>query len=444
MYMIRYVSHRADWETFGDDPTETIDLLICPPKRVSIVKSFFEQFVNSVDAFGFMCLRRFYISKNGMKSTFQYGNYLKESLEHDYHDFVGISWWMWFILILQTLAEGYGLAQYSLFAILSVFFSLFIGTRCRYLLNDICHGVYKAYDGSEDHLITQELVDSLQHASVHFHQDKVNHIEPKPAFGILPFFTYKSFKFMIRFVMFQNSSSLSQALFYQWQIGPTACYFGNRNSVLLTLQILVNLFSMLHMSLVTVPLYCVYSNCTLHDDSYGHSEKKMKAKSKIMVKHHKSYKDPNGDGSSSSKVSPQEEDMKTVTANSVMHVTELFQKFDSDHDGHITWDELKTMWEQMASMYTKKFPNNDIISSPTDEEAATILSSLDDDDNGSLEKSEFVDWISTGMTRSRAERAEYAASGKLQKKINDFLTLVLWATGEDSKDVDFSKVLAEQ
>ena len=127
-----------------------------------------------------------------------------------------------------------------------------------------------------------------------------------------------------------------------------------------------------------------------------------------------------------------------------MHVTELFQKFDSDHDGHITWDELKTMWEQMASMYTKKFPNNDIISSPTDEEAATILSSLDDDDNGSLEKSEFVDWISTGMTRSRAERAEYAASGKLQKKINDFLTLVLWATGEDSKDVDFSKVLAEQ
>ena len=85
-----------------------------------------------------------------------------------------------------------------------------------------------------------------------------------------------------------------------------------------------------------------------------------------------------------------------------------------------------------------------MIQSPTDEEAATILASLDDDDNGSLEKSEFVDWISMGMTRTRAERAEYAESGDLQKKINDFLTLVLWATGDSKDDVDFSKVLAEE
>lgn len=286
-------------------------------------------------------------------------------------------------------------------------------------------------------------MDNLQHASANYHKDKLDHIELRPAFGILPFFTYKSFKFMIRFVMFQNSSSLSQALFYQWQIGNTACYFGNRNSILLTLQIIINLFSMLHMSLVTVPLYCVYSNCTLHDESIGHSKKKAKHKTKILMKHHKSYRN-NSSSDVSSKVSPAEDDTTSVTANSVMHVTELFQKFDSDHDGHITYDELKTMWEQMASMYTKKYPNSNVIQSPTDEEAATILASLDDDDNGSLEKSEFVDWISMGMTRTRAERAEYAESGDLQKKINDFLTLVLWATGESKDDVDFSKVLAEE
>merc|ERR1711981_886260 len=100
-----------------------------------------------------------------------------------------------------------------------------------------------------------------------------------------------------------------------------------------------------------------------------------------------------------------EDEIKTVTASCVMHVTELFQKFDSDHDGHITYDELKVMWEQMAYMWRSKYPSKEI-STPTEEEAGIILASLDDDDNGSLEKSEFVDWISTGMTRTASEREE--------------------------------------
>lgn len=53
--------------------------------------------------------------------------------------------------------------------------------------------------------------------------------------------------------------------------------------------------------------------------------------------------------------------------------------------------------------------------------------------------SEFVSWISSGIVRSDEERDIYAKSGKLQSKLNDFLTLIKFSI--DNREYDSSSTL---
>jgi mlo protein len=406
------------WETWGDDPKETLDLLQKPPQHVGWVRSFCEQFYNSLDPIGFLTVKRYFVIRAKKKAGFQFGAYVTEMLEHDFTDFVGISWWMWFILILQVVSEGYDLGRLSVFASMSVVFSVYTSTRCRMLLVHLSDGVYTEYTkGLKDEKVTHEILNSLQHTDLHADRERLDDLEPE---DVCPcgcsFLGYDVFKTMIRFVMFQNSSSLSQAAFYWWQIGTDACYFNNRNSAILIFQIVLNLSMLLHNSLVTVPLYCVVTVVADH-------EKKSKSKGrKISLKHNKSYV-----GRPSSKVNPSQGDSNNLTAKHVMRISEVFQRFDSDGDQRINAPELKELWGKLAKEYSADKANKTKIGEPTREEANFILKALDDDKTGFIEKGEFVEWISSGMTMTEAERKAYSESGSLQKKLGDLLTLMIYA-----------------
>ena len=53
--------------------------------------------------------------------------------------------------------------------------------------------------------------------------------------------------------------------------------------------------------------------------------------------------------------------------------------------------------------------------------ATLIINALDNDNNGTIEPEEFVQWVLKGAKKTRAERREFAASGEEFKVLSSFL-----------------------
>ena len=60
----------------------------------------------------------------------------------------------------------------------------------------------------------------------------------------------------------------------------------------------------------------------------------------------------------------------------------------------------------------------------TVQDCEIIFESLDASEDGELSKTEFVDWLAVGLTRTDAEIKIYAESGPLQRKLASFLFLI--------------------
>ena len=57
--------------------------------------------------------------------------------------------------------------------------------------------------------------------------------------------------------------------------------------------------------------------------------------------------------------------------------------------------------------------------------ATLIINALDNDNNGTIEPEEFVQWVLKGAKKTRAERREFAASGEEFKVLVQFLEVVI-------------------
>ena len=207
--------------------------------------------------------------------------------------------------------------------------------------------------------------------------------------------------------MFQNSTSLAQALFFWWQIGPHACYFDNRNQILYIINLSLNVIMLFHNSLVTVPLYSIVAHLDSHKNppkpsGHGHGH---------------------GDGSAS-KVHPNKGTSRTLESAQLININDLFQQFDTNGSGIIEPKEFQTLTVAMQKKHDES-GSGDFAGGPiTVDDCEAIFDALDTSENGELEKNEFVHWVATGLTKTPLECEDFACSGNLQRKLMNFLTLV--------------------
>lgn len=261
----------TEWEHWGDDPGETVDRLRRPAKYKFKLQRMFMSIIGQVwsplviSPFKYLALRRFYVSKNDLPSNYNYAKHLVEGLEHDFHELVGISSWMWFIPMAQVLAEGYNFGDYNVFAFLSVLQTLAVGVFCERAIYDLTSKVFDTYsEHSQDSRVTQDMLDALQHEDQEKHREVMRHLSGnKPCCCCK---SYEILKLSIRCVMFQNSTGLSQALFFIWQLGTDACYFEKRTMYIFIIKLTINVVMLVQNALVTVPLYSFVSHLDNHDN----------------------------------------------------------------------------------------------------------------------------------------------------------------------------------
>ena len=94
----------------------------------------------------------------------------------------------------------------------------------------------------------------------------------------------------------------------------------------------------------------------------------------------------------------------------------LFQQYDVDGNGHIDEREL---WAMLTEVVIASGVGTDGF---TEDDATTVMHSLDDDGNGTCEQEELVEWCVSGLKRPAKDRKQFAKSSPFAFRLDQFLT----------------------
>ena len=111
----------------------------------------------------------------------------------------------------------------------------------------------------------------------------------------------------------------------------------------------------------------------------------------------------------------------------------MFLEADTDHNGHLNMKELKKMLINVTA--NDSSTSSSTTSLFTESDIERIFKAFDVDGSGTVEESEFVDWITSGLSRTKKERAAFALRSELAKKLDIFLTAVFCRAQEWNKRV---------
>ena len=153
------------WEVWGDaeDGSETIQALRPPIKFKSRVEAHFYHVLSTitrmVTPFDYIAFRRYYVYKNNKRlkiapeklEDFELKSILDPTLQVEFENFVGMSSWMYLVLLFEVFAEGYGFGKYYFLNLVSLAVNVLVGMKANSISYSISRGVLEAFT-SPDHI----------------------------------------------------------------------------------------------------------------------------------------------------------------------------------------------------------------------------------------------------------------------------------------------------
>jgi Ca2+-binding EF-hand superfamily protein len=100
----------------------------------------------------------------------------------------------------------------------------------------------------------------------------------------------------------------------------------------------------------------------------------------------------------------------------------IFSKYDTDGTACIDVEELTEMVFDFQCSFPDLYANTPPVSPRR--VARNVIEKLDQDGNGELDKSEFFNWLKTGINMSIADRETFAKNGPLKAQLTSFLSSV--------------------
>ena len=97
-------------------------------------------------------------------------------------------------------------------------------------------------------------------------------------------------------------------------------------------------------------------------------------------------------------------------------LTKLFRQYDIDGNGHIDEREL---WAMLTEVIIASGVGKEGF---TEDDAKTVMAALDNDNNGTVEEAELVEWVISGLKRPLADRKQFAKSSPFASRLDQFLT----------------------
>ena len=148
------VKNWTRWETYGDDEDETVEKLRTPPRFpnwfLKLSVNCFEQCGKTVDPLTYIAVRRYYIVRNKLPTTFNFNKQLIEVHRADFRELVGVSSWMWLVIIILLIIDGYVPGELKFLKMLNTYIAigavLIVGTKLMFIFRDVVHATLDTVD----------------------------------------------------------------------------------------------------------------------------------------------------------------------------------------------------------------------------------------------------------------------------------------------------------
>ncbi|XP_006648751.1 MLO-like protein 1 [Oryza brachyantha] len=209
--------HGKRWKTFG------------------WLRSFFKQFYGSVTEEDYITMRLGFIMKHCRGNPkFNFYKYMIRALEADFKKVVGISWYLWAMLIIFLLLNVQGWYVYIWISAVPFVMLLVVGTKLEHIITELAHQVAEKHTAIEG-----ELVVSPSDELFWFHRPKLVLL-------------------LIHIVLFQNAFEIA---FFFWLLvtyGFNSCIMGNKGYVIA--RLVISVVSQLLCGYSSLPLYAIVSH----------------------------------------------------------------------------------------------------------------------------------------------------------------------------------------
>ena len=246
----------ADSETFYKSKGDINLRKIGGSRMMYWIKSMLSQFLcRDHDHVLFIAIRKFYIAKNNLHHDFKFYAFVDEELERDFGNLAGISWWMWILIAIQILIEGFMHQPISYGTSLALILSSFVGAKMILEVKHLSFQVLSKFDKNGDGTIDiQEL--------------KTMETENADLNGVEPNFWFNRPKLMLqifRALMFQNAISVMTGIFYTMYFGRgNNCYMGSRADCDVYVPQFIGLIVWIHHGAVVLPHYALVMHLGNH------------------------------------------------------------------------------------------------------------------------------------------------------------------------------------
>eukprot|EP00850_Spirogloea_muscicola_P016786 SM000139S00103 [mRNA] locus=s139:120103:124600:- [translate_table: standard] len=180
------------------------------------VACFFRQFVNSISHADYRVLRQAFVKSHNTSLKFDFHSYLLRSMEADFIHVVGISWYLWLVVIVLLLlaVQSWHILFWVSFAPLLM--AVVVGTKLEHIMSQLAHET----KDSSGHCLSNSIV--LRDDLFWFNRPVL----------ILNFIHY---------------------ILFQWEIGTKSCF--TKSYTFLIISVVLSCFVQLLCSYVTLPLY---------------------------------------------------------------------------------------------------------------------------------------------------------------------------------------------
>ncbi|PON53981.1 Mlo-related protein [Parasponia andersonii] len=195
-------------------------------------KCFFRQFFNSVAKVDYLTLRHGFISAHlSTNHSFNFQKYIERSLEDDFKVVVGISPFMWLLVVIFILVDVHGWHVYLWVSFIPLLIVLVLGTK----LEVIVARMALTLDEKNSVIIGSPLV--------------------QPSDNLFWFGHPKFVLSLLHLTLFMNAFELAFFVWVTWQFGISSCY--HERTEIIVIRVVLAVTVQITCSYITLPLYAL-------------------------------------------------------------------------------------------------------------------------------------------------------------------------------------------
>jgi len=113
------------------------------------------QFTGGVNALTYIALRNWFVAKHNLDYTYSFHEYIMRCIHKDFSNTMGVRWWMWLLMILNILSDGYNFGNIGL-PTATVMLAFGVGWKLNKIARTLTRKSFDLHDYNANEMLDEE------------------------------------------------------------------------------------------------------------------------------------------------------------------------------------------------------------------------------------------------------------------------------------------------